>query len=244
MSEPLAEIWKQPEVAQAFVAERARLLPHRTEQLAIMVRVLRGDGARSPRSVLDLGCGSGVLLGAVLAAFPEAGGIGVDYSPAMLEAAREALAPFEERVALVTADLADPGWVDAVSGYFDAVVSGYCIHHLPDERKQEVYDEIHQRLAPGGMFVHTEHVASATPAVEMLFNDAMTEHLYHGRREAGEAVTLDEVREQYLARPDRDANLLAPLDTQLGWLRELGFAEVDCYWKWFELAIFGGRKSG
>jgi len=244
MQDSLAEIWKRPEVAQAFVQERARLMPQRAEQLAIMVRVLRGGGERAPRSVLDLGCGSGVLLGAVLGAFPEAGGIGVDYSPAMLDSAREALAPLEERVALVPADLADPGWVGAVSGYFDAVVSGYCIHHLPDERKRELYDEIHLRLAPGGMFVHAEHVASATPAGETLFNDAMSEHLYHGRREAGEAVTLEGVREQYMARPDRAANLLAPMETQLGWLREIGFVEVDCYWKWFELAIFGGRKPG
>jgi SAM-dependent methyltransferase len=244
MEEPVSEIWKQPEVAQAFVQERARLLPHRDEQIEIMLRILRGSGERAPRSVLDLGCGSGVLLGAVLAAFPEAGGIGVDYSPSMLAAAAEALAPLGDRAALVTADLADPDWVGAVSGYFDAVVSGYCIHHLPDDRKQELYDEIHQRLAPGGVFVHAEHVASPTLAIEALFNDAMSEHLYQRRRESGEAVTLDEVREQYLARPDRAANLLLPLEMQLAWLREIGFVEVDCCWKWFELAIFAGRKAG
>src|SRR5713226_9276451 len=119
MREPLSEIWKQQEVAHRFVQERARLMPHREEQLEIMLRVLRGSGDRAPRSVLDLGCGSGVLLGAVLAAFPEAGGIGVDYSPPMLAAAGEALAPMEDRVAFVTADLARPEWVSAVSGYFD-----------------------------------------------------------------------------------------------------------------------------
>src|SRR5438105_902129 len=237
MAEPLSEIWKQPEVAQAFVQERARLMPHREEQLEIMLRVLRGSGDRAPRSVLDLGCGSGGLLGAVLAAFPEAGGIGVDYSPSMLAAAEEALAPMGERAGLMAADLAQPEWVASVSGYFDGVVSGYCIHHLPDERKREIYDEIFQRLAPGGVFVHAEHVASPTPALEALFNDAMSEHLYQRRRENGEAVTLEEVREQYLDRPDRAANLLAPLETQLAWLREIGFGEVDCYWKWFELAI-------
>jgi hypothetical protein len=25
-------------------------------------------------------------------------------------------------------------------------------------------------------------------------------------------------------------------------LREIGFVEVDSFWKYFELAIFGGRK--
>src|SRR6478672_11957131 len=121
MNSSQSEIWKQPEVAQAFVQERARLLPHREEQLEIMVRVLRGDGARSPRRALDLGCGSGVLLGAALAAFPDAEGVGVDFSPSMLATARKALAPIGERAAFAAADLARPDWAAALPGPFDVV---------------------------------------------------------------------------------------------------------------------------
>jgi hypothetical protein len=28
----------------------------------------------------------------------------------------------------------------------------------------------------------------------------------------------------------------------VAWLREIGFAQVDCFWKWRELAVFGGVK--
>ena len=43
-------------------------------------------------------------------------------------------------------------------------------------------------------------------------------------------------------RADKAANILAPVDDQCRWLREIGFADVDCYFKAFELALFGGRK--
>jgi SAM-dependent methyltransferase len=205
-----------------------------------MLRVLRAAGI--PRRVLDAGCGSGVLLAAVLNGFPEAEGLGVDYSAPMLESARGKLAPFGGRAQVAAADLAAPGWQAAAPGPYDAVVSGYCIHHLPDDRKLAIYGEIFALLAPGGVFFHAEHVASDTPELEALFDDAMTEHLYRRRRERGEEVTLEQVRRDFLTRPDRAANLLAPLETQLAWLRDLGFIQVDCYWKWFELALFGGVR--
>ena len=43
-------------------------------------------------------------------------------------------------------------------------------------------------------------------------------------------------------RPDRAANILASVEEQCHWLREIGFKEVDCFWKYFELAIFGGMR--
>jgi len=48
---------------------------------------------------------------------------------------------------------------------------------------------------------------------------------------------------QFLERPDRAANILASVEDQCRWLRDIGFVEVDCFWKYFELAIFGGVRS-
>jgi hypothetical protein len=50
------------------------------------------------------------------------------------------------------------------------------------------------------------------------------------------------VAQTYYDRPDKAANILAPVEVQCEWLREIGFDDVDCYLKIFELAVFGGRK--
>jgi len=33
------------------------------------------------------------------------------------------------------------------------------------------------------------------------------------------------------------------MQEQMGWLRDAGFSPVDCFWKEFRLAIFGGFKG-
>jgi SAM-dependent methyltransferase len=237
-----AEVWKRRDVAAAFLDERSLLIPDRQRQLDVLLRLLRRT-PREPRRILDLGTGDGILLATALEAFPEATGVGVDFSPLMLERARERLARFGGRAATVEADLQSAAWQARVPGPFDAVISGLAIHHFPDERKKTLYQEVHGLLTDGGVFVNCEHVASPTAAVEDLFNDAMAEHLLQRRRERGEDVTLDQVQREYLERPDRAANILAPVEEQCGWLRAIGFGDVDCFWKYFELAIFGGRKS-
>ena len=236
-----AEIWKRPDVAAAFLNERSLLIPDRQRQLEVLLRVMR-FAPNQPRRILDLGAGDAILLATTLEAFPGATGVALDFSPLMLEQARERLAPFGRRATTVEADLQTPAWKDSVQGPFDAIVSGFAIHHVPHERKRALYREIYVLLSEGGLFLNAEHVASPTPTIEEIFNDAMSEHLFERRRQRGENVTREQVHREYLERPDRAANILAPVEEQCQWLRETGFKEVDCFWKYLELAIFGGMR--
>jgi tRNA (cmo5U34)-methyltransferase len=53
----------------------------------------------------------------------------------------------------------------------------------------------------------------------------------------------EEVEATYYNRPDKRENILAPMDAKCEWLRQIGFQDVDCFFKVFELALFGGRTA-
>jgi SAM-dependent methyltransferase len=236
-----AEIWKDRDVARAFLNERSQLIPDRARQLEVMLQVLR-FWRPQVRRIVDLGAGDAILLATLLEAFPEAMGVALDFSPLMLDQARQRLSRFGNRATCIEGDLQQPSWRRGLSGPVDVIVSGLAIHHLTDERKRELYQEIYDLLGDGGVFLNCEHVASATPGIQHMCDNAITEHLFQRRRENGEVVTLEQVRREFMQRPDRAANILALVEDQCQWLRDIGFHDVDCFWKYFELAIFGGRK--
>ena len=121
---------------------------------------------------------------------------------------------FDGAAWIVEHDLTDPL---PELGSFDAVVSSLAIHHQPDDRKRSLYRELFEILEPGGVFLNLEHVASATPALHAEFLGLLDEE-------------------------DDASDQLAPVESQLEWLRDIGFEDVDCMWKWRELALLHGRK--
>lgn len=235
----LRSVWEDPAVAGKFINERRRWLPLAAEQLVLMRRIVRSD-ERPVRRLLDVGCGDGILADALLQDFPDAEAVLIDISAPMLAAAGQR---FRGRSAAFHAVDLNGAWTDALGNEpFDAVVSGFCIHHLSDERKRVVYADIYRLLAPGGIFLNLEHVASPSPWVETLFDDLMIDALHVGQVQADPSRSRAAVADEYFNRPDKAANILAPVETQLGWLREIGFTSVDCFFKCFELALIGGVR--
>jgi tRNA (cmo5U34)-methyltransferase len=168
----------------------------------------------SPRRILDLGSGAGRLLALVKAARPGAEYLALDFSQTMLDELHR-LFGADPAVSIVSHDFDHPL---PDMGRFDVVISSFAIHHVTHERKRALYAEVFQALDPGGVFANLEHVDSPSRALHGEFLKA-------------------------IGWGDEDpSNKLLDLETQLDWLRELGFVDVDCHWKWRELALFGGVK--
>jgi tRNA (cmo5U34)-methyltransferase len=235
-------VWKLPAIVNRFLSYRSAI-PLAQEQIGIMMSILK-TREQPIENFLDLGCGDGILGAAVLGEYPSARGVFADFSEPMLEQAREGFKDYADQLAFENLDYGDKAWVNRIQphGPFDAIVSGYSIHHQPDVRKREVYAEIYSLLKPGGWFINIEHVSSAAQLNVDLFEKHYTAVRYAIEKQNGGTRTLQEVEHEYRTRPDKAANILAPTELQCDWLREIGYKDVDCYMRIYELAVFGGRK--
>jgi ubiquinone/menaquinone biosynthesis C-methylase UbiE len=201
--------WHSREKVDEYLA-RVGGLPGRIAGEGALVEIL----PPAPASVLDLGCGDGRLAGLVMAARDSiASVVAVDRSEPMLAAARARFAG-DPRVAVREHDLVDP--ISAL-GSFDAIVSGFAIHHLEHPRKQALFAEATRMLRPGGLFANLEVVQCASELLQRRFYDA-------------------------IGRPDGDPeDRLAPIEPQLAWMREAGLRNVDCMWRWRGFALLAGE---
>ncbi len=204
-------LWTSSEHALDYLS-RADSIPHRVEGEATLLEFI----SPTAKTVLDLGTGDGRLLALVKLDHPDTNATAIDFSPAMLEAARKRFEG-DDSVTVKAHNLDRPL---PTLGRFDAIVSSFAIHHLTHERKRELYAEIYTVLNQGGVFCNLEHVSSPTPQLHKEF--------LH--------------RIGYTSETEDPSNKLLETETQLAWLREIGFVDVDCGWKWRELALLVGRK--
>jgi tRNA (cmo5U34)-methyltransferase len=236
------EVWKLPAIVNRYLSYRAAI-PMVPEQIGIMMSILK-TMPEPIENFLDLGCGDGILGASILGTFPQSRGVLADFSEPMLEEARGQLKEYAGQLVFENLDYGEPDWVNKMQphGPFDAIVSGYSIHHQPDTRKREIYTEIFSLLKPGGWFINIEHIAASAQLTVDLFDNHIIDGRYAIEKANGGTKTRQEIADVFMKRPDREANILLPVEVQCEWLREIGYEQVDCYFRVYELAVFGGRK--
>ena len=206
--------WQTVEHTLSYLS-RADKLPHRTEGERVLLEQIPQNAHR----FLDLGTGDGRTLALAMLNRPTSEGVALDFSEPMLEQARKRFQK-DSRIKIIKQDFSLP-LPSAELGKFDAVVSSLAIHHLTHKRKKQLYEEIFELLNPGGVFCNLEHVCSPTQAIHLKF-----------LAQIGQTPETED-----------PSNKLLTFETQLQWLKQIGFTDVDCYWKWLEIALLIGFKN-
>jgi tRNA (cmo5U34)-methyltransferase len=207
-----------------------RAIPGYDEALELLVAVVARSCA-APRWILDLGVGTGNLAGLLLRAFPDARLTGIDIVPEFLEIAEHRLREFHDRVEFVEADVASYEFPQGLDG----VVSAFVLHHTEDVTKRRIYEQVHSSLNVGGFMANADFVDSASPLFSRVFDELRVVYM----RQSGlteERIRVEHFEHRKLERP-------TPMEVQLEWLRSIGFVDVDCVWKYLNLAVFAGVKT-
>jgi cyclopropane fatty-acyl-phospholipid synthase-like methyltransferase len=179
-------------ISEAYTEQTLRDNETRQRYLeAVLDRLLDGN------DVLELGCGAGVPVAALLA--ERFNVTGVDLSAVQLARAREAVPGGR----FVQADMSR---LELSVESFDAVVAFYSIIHVPRERHGALFESIYSWLRPGGLFVASlawsgdevwiEHDYFGAPMYWSHFDAETNERMV---RDAGFEIERAEVLEQMFA---------------------------------------------
>lgn len=183
----------------------------------------------SAKTILDLGAGTGLFSYFIYLIRPDLQYTLTDFSPEMLNAARErfkGLKNFQFNELNFS--------TDNLPGQYDIIISALSIHHLEDSDKKQLYKKIYDALNEGGLFINADQVLGRSPGFDSFYKASWKESVSESGLDknainmAFERINLDK---------------FASLDSQLIMLGEAGFKETDCIYKNQNFAVFAGAKG-
>lgn len=186
--------------------------------------------------VLDLCCGTGASVEAILRARPDAHVVGLDASAGMLAVARQKnLGP---NVALVLGDAMDPASA-GVEGPFDGILMAYGIRNMREPDR--CLARIRELLRPGGRLCLHEYSLAGSVRSRLVWNAVTLGVIVP----MGLALTREAGIYRYLRRSVLDFDSVAELEDRM---RRAGFREVHSEpmdgWQRGVVHSFLGRRPG
>lgn len=228
--------------SQTFVDYGRYFVPDRELQIQTICALIPPQP--TPFQVLELCCGEGLLGQAILQAHPQATWFGYDGSVAMLTQTKERLKPYNGRFHTHLFDLAATDW-RTPPDTFHTILSSLAIHHLDNQEKQQLFQDIYRMLAPEGVFLVADVVQpTQTQGIKIAAETWDSAVQQRALVLDGNLQTFDYFRQEkwnLYQHPD-PMDKPSGLFEQLKWLEQAGFRGIDIYWMKAGHALFGGQK--
>ncbi len=213
--------------ASEYDQHRRRMIPCFDDFYSLAAAMVRT--AKEEPEILDMGAGTGILASYVRERLPGAHITMIDFSEKMLEISRKRFAG-DASISYIVDDFTQ----HAYQRKYDAVVSSLAIHHLTGDEKMRLYRDIYRILNNGGIFVNADQVLGHTVNIEAMYKSEWESYV---KKSGLSAEELELAFER--AKLDR----MSTLEDQLGWLREAGFQDVDCVYKYYNFVVLYGTKN-
>jgi tRNA (cmo5U34)-methyltransferase len=215
-------------IASQYDAQRKGIIPYFEDFYMAAAQAAEWPG-QNP-SILDIGSGTGLLSALLLEKYPLASLTLMDISANMLAIARQRFSG-NDHVSYTVGDYRG----EELGGPYDIICSALSIHHLDHEEKRALYARVYLALNQSGGFVNAEQVAGETSEQHRRYMEYWNDYVRHG-------PLPEEEWKNALQRRDT-LDKMEKLSVQLGWLRAIGFSDVDVRYKNRMLTVIRGRKG-
>ena len=215
--------------ASQYDESRRRLIPCFEDFYRVALEIIPFDKEKCI-NVLDLGAGTGLMAGMVASNYPSAKIVLMDVSDKMLLEARKRVEHCQNEFDFVVSNYSQ---ADSFIKNYDLIISSLSIHHLTDKDKQELFKTIYAHLEVGGIFINADQVLGETSEIEQSYRAKWL-------KQAMAEGTTEEELNAALERMKEDK--MSTLSSQIKWLENSGFLNVNCWYKNYSFAVYSGSK--
>ncbi|MDY6892929.1 MAG: class I SAM-dependent methyltransferase [Chloroflexota bacterium] len=205
-----------------------RCVPRYKEMLSTLFDYLPEN--YSPKSILELGCGTGNLTLLIYRHFPESHIQAVDISEECLNECQQRLT--EGTIKYIKADFKD---IEFGENSFDLIMSSIALHHLDDREKEQFFQKLFLWQAPNGILTFCDQFRGET---DRLYH----QHLDTWKSFAFDQGATDEVWNTWMEHQTHHDHH-ASLPEHINWLKSAGYTTVDCTWRYLLWAALYAEKA-
>lgn len=214
-------------VSQKYDSQRRYLIPCFDDFYNSCLPII--DKIPSAKTVLDIGAGTGLFSQFIYQRNNNLKFTLIDISSEMLAVAKDRFAGLPD-FEFKELDFS----VDPIPTKYDLIISALAIHHLEDEQKEKLYQNIFNALNTGGIFINADQVEGRSNWFDSFYKSNWKE-----------TVIRSGLDEQAIERAFERIKLdkFAKLETQLQMLENSGFNDVDCIYKQNNFVVIVGVKN-
>lgn len=232
-------------VAKQYDENRRKFIPCFDDYYIATTELIVKEICTSPRKIVDLGAGTGILTQFWYERFPEARYLLVDIAEEMLAIAKKRFdgcanveysvmdysATLPGSTSLDTADIAPNNKVQ--KNCADVFISALSIHHLEHKQKKNLFKMIYEKLPGGGFFVNYDQFCIDDAAI----NASVEAHWTKGILASGLPQSEIE-RWQRRKKLDRECSI----ESEIAWLKNAGFKTAESLFFQGKFGVIIARK--
>jgi tRNA (cmo5U34)-methyltransferase len=234
--------WSDPSFTRHYRDISGLQLPFRDRVLMLLQAFYRyHPGPQKNKRIMDLGSGDGIAGQVLLGPSADDRLVLVDGSSDMLLAARERFGT-DPRVEYLHASFEEMVEKPPELAPFSMVVSSLAVHHVTTEMKGRVFSMVYRLLTPGGFFLVYDTILPPTPDLEAFYMELWKQWIREQKALHQTDLDMESMLSYHHLAPEHHKNLDS-MEDYMDAMRNAGFTEVDCIFKYGVFALVCGMKK-